>query len=226
MDANGDGWPDLFVANDSMANHLWINQRDGTFVEKALESGVAYGEEGLAKAGMGVAPGDFDNDGDEDVAVLNLMNEGATLFRNNGGGDFTDVSRGSGIHTETFRFTGFGAGWLDADGDGWLDLFLANGAVTRREEQRGEAYPFAERNLLLRNAAGRLAAAGGLAETGVSRGAAFGDIDNDGDVDILVNVNRGQARVMRNDLNPSGGWRWTPAPGAGWRWRRKDFQGK
>jgi enediyne biosynthesis protein E4 len=211
MDVNSDGWLDLFVANDSMANHLWLNQRDGTFAEKALETGVAYGEEGLAKAGMGVAPGDFDNDGDEDLLVLNLMREGASLFRKNGAQGFADVSLATGVHAATFLFTGFGVGWLDADGDGRLDAFLANGAVTRREEQRGQAYPFAERNLLLRQSEGKFTAVAGLEEMGVSRGAAFGDIDNDGDVDVLLNVNNGRARLLRNQSNPAN-WLAVEAP--------------
>jgi hypothetical protein len=92
FDVNGDGWPDVFVANDASANHLWINQRNGTFAERALESGVAYGEDGVAKAGMGVAVGDYDNDGDEDLLVLNLMREGASLFENDGHGSFTDAA--------------------------------------------------------------------------------------------------------------------------------------
>lgn len=204
LDANEDGWDDVFAANDSMANHLWINQRNGSFAEKALESGVAYGEEGLAKAGMGVAPGDYDNDGDEDLAVLNLLREGASLFRNSGRGDFADVSLASGLHAATFQYTGFGAGWADFDLDGRLDLFLANGAVARREEQRGQPYPFLERNLLLLQpgAGGRFPSALPVGDAAVSRGAAFGDIDNDGDVDILLNVNNGAARLLRNDSRP------------------------
>jgi hypothetical protein len=118
----------------------------------------------------------------------------------------------TGIHALTFPYTGFGAGWLDFDNDGWLDLFLANGAVTLREEQRGQPYPFLERNLLLRNPGdqGRFTDAGDkaravFAQMGVSRGAAFGDIDNDGAVDILVAVNNGPARILRNNL-PSRAW--------------------
>lgn len=205
VDSDEDGWPDLFVANDSMANHLWINQRNGTFAERALDAGVAYGEEGLAKAGMGVAPGDYDNDGDEDLAVLNLMREGASLFRNGGRGNYSDASLASGLHAATFQYTGFGAGFADFDRDGRLDLFLANGAVTRREEQRGRPYPFLERNLLLSQTAEGKFKATEVGEAGVSRGAAFGDIDNDGDVDILVNLNYGEARLLRND-SPAQNW--------------------
>lgn len=215
IDANNDGWLDLFVANDSMANHLWINRKNGTFEESALQFGVAYGEEGLAKAGMGVAPGDYDNDGDEDLLVLNLMREGATLFRNDGGGKgYTDVTQVSGLHAITLPWTGFGVAWQDFDRDGRLDLFIADGAVTRREEQRGQPYPFSERNLVIRQTdTGKFEEIPSPA-TGVSRGAAFGDIDNDGDVDILVNVNHGQARLLRNDAAPGRNWIAFDFPGA------------
>ena len=213
VDANDDEWPDLFIANDSMANHLWINQRNGTFTEQALGHGVAYGEEGVVKAGMGVAPGDYDNDGREDLLVLNLMREGASLFRNAGTGNFVDVSLATTIHAQTFPFTGFGAGFADFNRDGLLDLFLANGAVTRREEQRGQPYPFLESNLLLTQAGGRFAGVK-VGEPGVSRGAAFGDVDNDGDVDVLVNVNNGDARLLLN-TQPGGNWLAVSAPGPG-----------
>jgi hypothetical protein len=222
FDANGDGWPDLFVANDAGANHLWINNRNGTFSERGLESGVAYAEDGLPKAGMGVAAGDFDNDGAEDLLVLNLAREGATLFRNNGRGDFTDVSLKMGLHAMTFPYTGFGVGWFDFDRDGWLDLFVANGAVSLREEQRGTPYPFREPKLLIRNPARPgspfldvTAQAGALFRLlEVSRGAAFGDIDNDGDVDILVTNNNGPVRLLRNDL-PRRNWLTVQIDGAG-----------
>ncbi len=206
IDANHDGWLDLFVANDSMANHLWINRKNGTFEESALQYGVAYGDEGLAKAGMGVAAGDYDNDGLEDLLVLNLMREGATLFRSQGGDKgFADVALASGIHAATLPWTGFGVAWHDFDRDGLQDLFIANGAVTRREEQRGRPFPYVERNLVLKQlASGRFEEVPNPLP-GVSRGAAFGDIDNDGDIDILVNVNGGAARLLRNDT-PKKNW--------------------
>jgi hypothetical protein len=206
FDVNGDGWPDIFVANDASANHLWLNQRNGTFVERALESGVAYGEDGVPKAGMGVAVGDYDNDGDDDILVLNLLREGATLFENDGHGNFTDVSLKTGLHALTFQYTGFGTDWVDFDNDGWQDLFLAHGAVTLREEQRGQSYPFLERNLLIRNPGNRGRfidesphAGPVFSIAGVSRGAAFGDVDNDGSIDILVGTNNGPARLLHNN---------------------------
>lgn len=212
IDINNDGWPDLFVANDTAANHLWINQKNGTFVESALAHGLAYSEDGQPKAGMGVAAGDYDQDGADDLVVLNLMREGATLFHNIGQGNFQDVSMASKIHMLTFSYTGFGAGWLDIDNDGWLDLFLANGAVTRREEQHGQPHPFREKNLLLRNPGRGAPFVDVTSSSGevmgmedVTRGAAFGDIDNDGRVDILINNNQGSARLLRNE-SKSGQW--------------------
>lgn len=211
-DVNLDGWPDIFVANDSAANFLWINRKDGTFREQALEAGVAYAQDGMAKAGMGVAAGDFDNDGDEDILVVNLVAEGATLFRNDGG-QFQDASLRHGIGAATMGATGFGAGWLDYDNDGALDLFIANGAVTMIGEQRGAPYPFAQRNLLLRNPGPTRRfedvtdrAGASLAHPEVGRGAAFGDIDNDGDIDILVSNNNGSLRLLRNETGSRSNW--------------------
>jgi hypothetical protein len=214
-DLNDDGWPDLFVANDTAQNHVWINRRDGTFKELGLESGAAFSEDGLAKAGMGVAVGDADIDGDEDLFVVNLMREGATLFRKERTGAsgvpvFFDVSRQTRLYTITFDFTGFGTEWFDYDNDGDLDLFIANGAVTRREEQRGQPVPFREKNLLIRNDGGKftdVTAVGGppLERAEVTRGAAFGDIDNDGDVDVLITNNNAGARLLLNN-SPKSSW--------------------
>jgi enediyne biosynthesis protein E4 len=202
IDVNQDGWMDLFVSNDSSANHLWMNLTDGKFEENALQAGTAYGQDGIAKGGRGIAIGDYDNDGDEDLLVLNLRQEGATFFRNDGTKGFADVSQSSGVFDATLPWTGAGAGLQDFDRDGWLDLFLANGAVSRREDQRGKPYPYEEKNLLLRNPG----KPGEKFETipldlpaAVSRSTAFGDIDNDGDVDILLNVNHGKARLLLNE---------------------------
>lgn len=210
-DADGDGWPDLYVANDGMANLLWMNQSDGTFRETGLASGAAYAEDGVARAGMGVAAGDFDNDGDDDLFVVNLSMEGATLFRNDGAMGFLDITKRVGLASITYPLTGFGARWIDFDNDGWLDLFVANGAVTRIESLRGQPYPFPQRNLLIRNSNGeRFAditeqAGAALALVEVSRGAAFGDIDNDGDVDIVISNNNGPVRLLLNQTVDRGG---------------------
>ncbi len=212
-DLNADGWLDLFVANDTAANHVWINQQNGTFKQLGIESGAAYSEDGLAKAGMGVAVGDYDQDGDDDLFVVNLMREGATLYRNegpapNGWPTFLDVTRATGLYPITFTLTGFGTDWLDFDNDGALDLFVANGAVTLREEQRGQPRPFRERNLLIRgDGRGKFtdaSAEGGpvFAVPEISRGAAFGDLDNDGDTDIIVTSNGGPVRVLLNEAPP------------------------
>jgi hypothetical protein len=209
-DFNDDGFPDLFVANDTAQNHLWMNQRDGTFRERGLEAGSAYSEDGLAKAGMGVAVGDSDGDGKEDLFVVNLMREGATLYRRAGSSAdglpaFVDATRQSGLFQITLPYTGFGTAWIDYDNDGLLDLFIANGAVTLREEQRGQPAPFKEKNLLIRNSGGGKftdvtgSAGGPLQLHEVTRGAATADIDNDGDLDILMTNNNGPARLLLND---------------------------
>jgi len=212
-DFNADGWPDCYVANDGMANLLWLNQGNGAFREAALERGAAYAEDGAARAGMGVTAGDFDNDGDDDILVTNLRREGATLYRNDGKGNFFDASLQFGLGPLTFPFTGFGVEWFDYDHDTWLDLFIANGAVTRLESQRGQPHPFRERNLLLRNEGeGKrfrdLSAEAGpaLAPEEVSRSVAFGDIDNDGDLDVLVTNNNGPVRLLLNEATHGRPW--------------------
>jgi hypothetical protein len=210
-DFNGDGRSDLYVANDTAANLLWINQGNGRFEETGLPSGAAYAADGLARAGMGIAAGDFDNDGLIDLLVTNLSKEGATLFRNDGKGFFYDASLKFGITGPTFNLTGFGTGWLDYDNDGRLDLFIANGAVTIMEGLRGNPYPFRQRKLLLHNE-GRTfrdvtaQAGGGLQDAEVSRGAAFGDINNDGAIDIVVTNNDGPARLFLNETAGRGHW--------------------
>jgi hypothetical protein len=208
-DFDGDGWPDLYVANDGATNQLWINKGDGTFEERGLLSGTAYNAEGLPEGSMGVAAGDFDGDGDEDVFVTNLPRETNTLYVNEGKGLFQDATDVWGLGAPSAPHTGFGTEWFDYDNDGWLDLFVANGAVTIVEALRGSAYPFHERNQLFHNA-GRPpfhevseAALPSLSE--VSRGVAIGDVDDDGDVDLLVTNNNGPARLL---LNEGSGGRW------------------
>ena len=196
-DYNADGWPDLYVANDATPNQLWINQRNGTFADEGLLSGAALNAAGNPEGSMGIASGDFDLDGDEDLVVTNIVGETFAAYLNDGRGSFDDVRARVGLSAPTAAFTGFGIDWFDYDNDGWLDLFIANGAVNIVEAQRGEKFPFRMRNQLFRNTgAGRLAdtsKAGGPAfdRAEIGRGAAFGDIDNDGDIDLVVTNNHG-----------------------------------
>jgi hypothetical protein len=213
-DFNGDGWVDIYVANDGVPNNLWINRRDGTFEDTALPAGAAVSPEGLAKASMGVDAGDFDNDGDEDLFIGELTGQGADLYVNSGSAEFVDQSARAGLRLQTLPFTGFGAGWLDIDNDGLLDLAVVNGAVTHSAEAlaRNERFALHQRNQLFRNAGGgrfedasdRGGAAFRVEE--ISRGAAFGDLDNDGDTDIVVANDGGPLRVLLNTVGNRAHW--------------------
>jgi len=212
-DLNGDGRPDIYVADDTAPNRLWLNQGDGTFRERALEAGLAYNADGLSKAGMGVTAEEVDDRGTLAILVTNLTREGATLFRGNGKGPFEDATVQYGLGQPTFAFTGFGTKWFDYDNDGRLDLFIANGAVSIVEAMRGSPYPYAQRNLLFHNEgdtqkfrdvsdiAGRP-----FQSSDVARGAAFGDLDNDGAVDILVTANNGAVRLLHNEVSSGHHW--------------------
>ncbi len=214
-DFNDDGWVDIYVANDGAANLLWINRGNGTLEESGLMSGAAYSVDGVARAGMGVTAGDFDNDGDEDLLVTNLTKEGSTLYRNNGKGQFDDATIEFNLAQPSFLSTGFGVAWFDYDNDGRLDLFAANGAVTLLPLLRGQAYPFHQRNQLFHNESviGKIgfrevtnAAGPAFQPSEVSRGAALGDIDNDGDIDILVTNNNGPVRLLINQTSSNNRW--------------------
>ena len=200
-----DGDPDIFVANDSVANFLFRNNGDGTFEEVGLTSGVAYDENGKARAGMGVDFGDYDQDGLLDLIVTNFALEGNALFRNNGDGSFSEVTYTTGILQSSYLNVGFGVGFFDHDNDGDLDVFVANGHVSP-----GVDYvSFAQRNLLFENREGHFeewSADGYFSVREVSRGAAFGDIDNDGDIDILITNNGAPLHLLRNDVGNRRNW--------------------
>ncbi len=213
-DFNGDQRVDIYVANDGMPNQLWINVGDGTFRENALMSGTAFNEEGKAEASMGVDAADFDGDGDEDLFMTHLVDETNTLYLNDGSGWFDDYSAETGLGVPSRSYTGFGTAWFDYDNDGWLDLIVANGAVKAIEElaRAGDPYPLAQRNQLFRNLGdGRFdeltdRAGEAFALVEVSRGAAFGDVDNDGDTDVLIFNNSGPARLLINEVGNHNQW--------------------
>jgi hypothetical protein len=211
-DYNGDGWLDLYVANDATPNQLWINQKNGTFKDDGLLSGSALNAAGNPEGSMGIASGDFDLDGDEDLFVTNIVGETFVLYANDGHGSFDDARARVGLAAPTAAFTGFGTDWFDYDNDGFLDLFIANGAVNVIEAQRGEKFPFKMRNQLFHNTGkGRFeqtSKAGGPAfdRTDIGRAAAFGDIDNDGDVDVVTTNNNGPVQLLLNQIGNKNHW--------------------
>ena len=207
-DFDGDGLQDVFVANDQTMDRLWLN-RGERFEESAMMAGCAVDEDGKPKAGMGIAVADVDDDGDPDLAVCNMHDETDSYFLNEGS-YFRDVTAGRGLGASR-RFTRFGMGWLDFDNDGYLDLYEANGKVEVRERRYADD-PYAEPNLLFKGAPGGFFTEseprGGTAEPLVftSRAAAFGDVDGDGGVDILVANCDGPAHLLRNVASPRGSW--------------------
>jgi enediyne biosynthesis protein E4 len=210
-DFNNDGWTDIFVANDGEDNLLWLNQRDGTLRESGLLAGVAVTAEGKAEASMGVDAGDFDNDGDEDLIITELTGEGSNLYLNDGTGKFRDMSAASGLSAMSLPYTGWGTAWFDFDNDGWLDTCAANGTIVANEGEP-PPFPYAQRRVLFRNTGtGRLEdvsvrAGSAFAAADSGRGAAFGDIDNDGDVDIMVGNAAGRVRLLINQVGNRRHW--------------------
>jgi hypothetical protein len=211
-DFNGDGRLDFCVANDGMANQLWLNRGGGVFEDDALLAGVAFNADGQPEGSMGLAIGDPDDDGDSDIFVTNISGETHAFYENLGGARFEDRRLTTGLASATRTYTGFGTDWFDYDNDGRLDLFLANGGVTIIEVLRGDPFPFRQRNLLLHNVGGgrfrdvSREAGPALDAAHVGRGAAFGDVDNDGDVDVLVTNNGGPARLLLNENTVGRPW--------------------
>ena len=214
VDFNADGRIDLYVANDQMANQLWLNQGDGAFVEDAVFAGAAFDRDGRAQASMGVAVADFDGNGAPDIFLSHLVREHNTLYLNDGAGLFADRSREGGLVDPSWPMTGFGAAPLDYDGDGVLDLFVVNGAVRRigSQVEAGEPHPLRMENQLFRGLGGgrfEVVAASEREQpvhSEVSRGLAVGDLDNDGDPDLVITNNGGQARVLLNRRAPPRAW--------------------
>ena len=210
-DYQGTGWPDIYVASDSTPSLLFRNQQNGSFAERGLELGLAVNESGAEQAGMGLALGDFDTDGALDLLKTHFSEDTAALYRNIGSSGFADVTMASGLGVET-RYVGWGAGIQDFDNDGLPDLFWATGSVFPEVEKVHPDYRFKTPRVLFRNLGGgkfeELTGGAGPAieEPHSSRGVAFGDFDNDGDVDILImNVNEPPS-LLRNDVTGGGRW--------------------
>ncbi|MFQ5638966.1 MAG: CRTAC1 family protein [bacterium] len=217
-DFNGDRFPDIYVANDGEPNHLWLNQHDGSFQDQALFWGAALNDMGRPEAGMGIALGDVDNDGDLDLFITHIREESNTFYRYAGEYGFQDDSVPARLAGLSFPYTGFGTGFFDYDHDGDLDLAVVNGRVSRGflvTETSTPHYwaPYSEPNFLFQNDGSgtfqninddRASAFTGKIEN--SRGLAFGDVDNDGDIDLLVMNEGGHARLFLNVLEDKGNW--------------------
>ncbi len=203
-DLDNDGWPDIYVANDSTAATFYRNQKDGTFKDEAIESGIAYSPDGKPQAGMGVAVGDFNRDGLLDIVKTNFAGDTDSLYQNLGDGTFEDHTYLSGLGINT-RYLGWGVGFFDPDNDGWLDIFISNGHVYPEVDNSHIEAPYAEHKYLYRNLRnGQYQEVTKLAGPGINaeapaRGCAFGDYDNDGDVDVVVNCVNTYPQLLRCD---------------------------
>jgi hypothetical protein len=201
-DFDADGFVDVYVANDSVQSFLYHNNRDGTFTEIGLLAGVGFNEDGKTFAGMGVDFADYDNDGHPDVFVTDLSNERYRLFRHNGDGTFRDVTNLSGVGGATLPFSGWSTRFFDYDNDGWKDIFVAQGHVMDTIEKTAPNLSYQQPPLMLRNQSGRfvrVTPGEPFERDWAGRGAAFGDLDNDGDVDIVVSSVGQKAYVLRNE---------------------------
>jgi len=212
VDVDDDGWVDLAVANDSVPKYLYRNKHDGTFEDISYLSGFALNDDGREQAAMGIAVGDYNRDGKVDLYITNFSDDYNTLYRNEGGAAFADVSFRAGIATLTIPFLGWGTGFLDYDNDGLLDIFVANGHVYPGVDLQDWGTTWAQRPLLLRNLDGSkfqevpAATGSGLAVVVTARGAAFGDLFNDGHIDVVLNNIDSTPTLLRNVVKNSNHW--------------------
>jgi hypothetical protein len=212
LDYDRDGWPDVVIANDTQPNKLYRNLRNGTFEDVAVRAGVAFSEDGKARAGMGIDAADFDNAGMEGIAITNFDNEMIALYRASRSGVYTDVATAAGVGQASRASLGFGCAFLDINLDGRLDLIAVNGHIDETVRQiRGNAGYAQPPHLFLNRGAARFQdvaslAGGGFAAPKVARGLAYGDFDRDGDLDLLITTNQGEAHLYRNDVAPGAHW--------------------
>jgi len=210
-DFDGDGWPDVYVANDKSASLLFHNNRDGTFEETGVFAGCAYDPDGKATSGMGVAAGDFDRDGWLDILKTNFSDESTSLYHNTGSGVFVDNTLRTGLGRDR-RWVGWGCGFADFDNDGWPDILLVNGHVFPELDGAGLGSTFLQPRVLYRNLRGQrfedVSARAGPAITtpAAGRGAAFGDFDNDGQVDVVVNNMNEAPSLLRGQTRNENHW--------------------
>ncbi|HYW38304.1 MAG TPA: CRTAC1 family protein [Terriglobales bacterium] len=210
-DLDNDGWPDIYVANDSTASALYQNKRNGKFVDIALESGCALSPDGKPQAGMGISAGDYDLDGNLDLVKTNFAGDTPSLYHNLGGASFEDATFTAGLGLYT-KYLGWGCGFFDFDNDGWPDILICNGHVYPEVEQLKTEAGYAQRKLLYRNLRnGRFEDVSMQAGPGISypiaaRGCAFGDFDNDGDLDMVVNPVNDYPQLLRCDSQTGNNW--------------------
>ena len=204
LDANGDGWPDILLANDTQPNKLYINQRDGTFMEKGIEAGIGFSEDGVARAGMGVDSADYDRSGHPSIIITNFANQMLSLYHNEGNGLFVDEAPRSEVGRATLITLGFGCFFFDYDNDGWPDILVADGHIEDQIERVQKRVTYAEPPHVFRNLGqGKFqevtqSLGSAFAAPKVARGAAYADINNDGALDILITTNHGPAHLYRN----------------------------
>ncbi len=210
-DFDNDGWPDIYVTCDSTPSILYRNNHDGTFTDIAVPAGCAYNDDGREQAGMGTSAGDFNCDGWLDIFKTNFSDDTCSLYRNNGDGTFTDATVSAGMALNT-RFLGWGCGFVDFDNDGWLDVFAAHGHVYPEVERAGVDVPYKEPKIVYRNLRnGKFEDVSSRTGPGVAllrsaRGVAFGDFDNDGDIDIVINNVNDPPTLLRNDGRNENRW--------------------